>query len=95
MRIGLTVGKFAPLHKGHQYLVETALQQVDHLIVIVYACPDLIPVPLNRRAQWLRDLYPEIEVITAPDGPQQVGNEPTVMQIQQDYILRRLEGRLG
>ena len=25
MRVGLTLGKFAPLHRGHQHLIETAL----------------------------------------------------------------------
>lgn len=26
-KIGFTIGKFAPLHKGHQFLIETALLQ--------------------------------------------------------------------
>ncbi len=93
MRTGLTVGKFAPLHRGHQYLIDRALEQVDRLIIIIYACSDLIHVPLNRRAQWLRDLYPDIEVLEAPDGPQQVGKEPEVMRMQEEYILRRLNGQ--
>ena len=25
---GLTLGKFAPFHKGHEYLIETALEEV-------------------------------------------------------------------
>ena len=35
-KIGFTIGKFAPFHKGHQYLIETALKEVDKLIVVVY-----------------------------------------------------------
>ena len=93
MRTGLTLGKFAPLHKGHQYLIERALEQVDRLIVIVYGCPDLIPVPLSRRAGWIRELYPGIEVIEAPDGPLEVGKTRTVMRRHEEYILRRLAGR--
>ncbi|WP_144530121.1 adenylyltransferase/cytidyltransferase family protein, partial [Peribacillus simplex] len=35
-KLGLTLGKFAPLHKGHQFMIETALQEVDELIVVIY-----------------------------------------------------------
>ena len=28
-KIGFTIGKFAPLHKGHQLLLETALKELD------------------------------------------------------------------
>ena len=34
-KIGFTIGKFAPFHKGHQYLIETALKEMDKLIVIL------------------------------------------------------------
>lgn len=34
--LGLTLGKFAPLHKGHQFMIETALQEVDELILVIY-----------------------------------------------------------
>ena len=33
-KVGLTLGKFAPLHKGHQYLFETALSEINHLIIV-------------------------------------------------------------
>ena len=26
-KIGFTIGKFAPLHKGHQLLIETAIKE--------------------------------------------------------------------
>ena len=48
MKIGLTLGKFAPLHKGHQYLIETALQEMDKLIVIVYDAPEVTSIPFFR-----------------------------------------------
>ena len=43
---GLTLGKFAPFHKGHQFLIETALSQMDEVIAIIYnankICPSLL-----------------------------------------------------
>ncbi|MDG9666548.1 AAA family ATPase [Hahella sp. CR1] len=92
-RVGLTLGKFAPLHKGHQYLIEQALEQVDHLLVMIYGCPDVIDVPLERRASWIKTLYPQAEVILAPDGPQEVGDTPEICRKQEDYIGQCLAGR--
>ena len=52
-KTGLTLGKFAPLHKGHQYLIETALGEVDELMVLIYES-SVTTVPLSVRAGWLR-----------------------------------------
>ncbi len=37
---GLTLGKFAPLHCGHQLLIDTALAEVDELVITIYDCPE-------------------------------------------------------
>lgn len=66
--LGLTLGKFAPLHKGHQFMFETALREVDELIVVIYETK-VSPVPLQIRANWIRSLYPAVRVIEAWDGP--------------------------
>ena len=29
MKTGFTIGKFAPFHKGHEFLIESALKEVD------------------------------------------------------------------
>ena len=36
MRRGLVFGKFMPLHRGHQHLIDTALSQCDDLTIVVY-----------------------------------------------------------
>lgn len=91
MRRGLTLGKFAPFHKGHQFLVETALAEVDELIVIVYAT-DLIDVPLQVRAGWIRALYPAVRIIEAWDGPDSYGDTPEICREQENFILQKLNG---
>ena len=63
--IGLTLGKYAPLHRGHQYVIETALAEVERLIVVVYDSPSTTRIPLGVRAGWIRALYPSAEVIEA------------------------------
>ena len=38
--IGFTIGKFAPLHKGHQLVIETAIQEMDEVYVVIYDTTD-------------------------------------------------------
>lgn len=93
MRRGLTLGKFAPFHRGHQMLVETALREVDELVVMVYPT-DVIDVPLQVRAGWIRALYPSVRIIEAWDGPDGYGDTPEICREQENYILWKLNGLL-
>lgn len=74
-------------------MIETALAQVDGLIVIIYACDELPLVSLAERVGWLQKLYPHLEVLPAPDGPKETGYTPDIMRTQEDYILKILAGR--
>ncbi|RRJ62757.1 cytidyltransferase [Paenibacillus oralis] len=89
--LGLTLGKFAPLHKGHQFMIETALQEVDELIVVIYET-DVMPVPLHIRAGWIRKLYPAVRVIEAWDGPDGYSNDREHEIREEQYILGLLKG---
>ena len=86
MKRGFTLGKFAPFHRGHQMLIETALAEVDELVVMVYAT-DLINVPLQVRAGWIQRLYPTVRIIEAWDGPAGSENHPEIRREQEEYIL--------
>jgi NadR type nicotinamide-nucleotide adenylyltransferase len=90
MRRGLTLGKFAPLHKGHQLLIETALAEMDELVVIIYDCPATTHIPLPVRANWLRRLYPGVRVLEAWDGPAEMGDTPEIKRRHEQYILHDL-----
>lgn len=90
MKRGLTLGKYAPLHKGHQFVIETALSEMDEVIVLIYDAPETTSVPLNVRANWLRMLYPKIKVIEAWDGPTEVGDTPEIKHRHEDYIINKL-----
>jgi len=92
-KTGLTVGKFAPLHRGHQHLIETALKETEHLIVVVYQAKTVTPVPLEVRAGWIRRLYPMVEVLEAPDAPEISGNSPEIRKIHEDFLRSFIAGR--
>ena len=91
MRRGLTLGKFAPFHRGHQLVVETALAEMDELVVLVYAT-DVTEVPLQVRAGWIQELYPTVRIIEAWDGPDGYGDTPEICREQETYILKKLNG---
>ena len=92
MTRGLTLGKYAPLHKGHQYVFEEALATVDELVVLIYNCPETTDVPLNVRAGWIKALYPravekgKLIILEGWAGPKETGDDPRIAKLQQDYI---------
>ena len=93
MKIGLTIGKFSPLHKGHQYLIETALQEMDKLYLMIYDSPETTTIPLTVRAGWIRALYPQVQIVEAWDGPTDAGYTPEIMKIQDTYILAKFHDK--
>jgi NadR type nicotinamide-nucleotide adenylyltransferase len=86
----LTLGKYAPLHRGHQLVIETALSEMDETVVLIYDAPDVTDVPLAIRSRWLRKLYPAARVVEAWDGPTEVGYTPELMQAHERYVIDRL-----
>lgn len=84
-KVGFTIGKFAPLHKGHQYLIETALKEMDEMYVVVYDT-DLIDIPVERRASWIKELYPNVNIILAKNPPTKYGMDADSVKIQTDYL---------
>jgi len=63
---GLVVGKFMPLHRGHQLLIESGLARVDDLTVVMYdSSPEghYPAMPMQKRWKWLIELYPQLENI--------------------------------
>jgi HTH-type transcriptional repressor of NAD biosynthesis genes len=64
--LGVVVGKFLPPHRGHRYLIETALSRCDKVVVIVCGKP-VDSIPPELRAGWLRELVPAAEVMLIDD----------------------------
>ena len=88
MRRGLVFGKFMPLHRGHQLLIERALCEVDDLAIVVYDSAPAgryPPMPLGKRLGWLRRLYPQVETIVAVEDPQRGNPECTSPRYAGEY----------
>lgn len=57
---GLVVGKFSPLHKGHELLIRTAKSQCSRLYVFAYSNPEIYGFENIDRKAWLSDLFPDV-----------------------------------
>jgi HTH-type transcriptional regulator, transcriptional repressor of NAD biosynthesis genes len=64
---GLVVGKFYPPHKGHKFLIDTALAQSKEVTVIVCNKPGEI-IPGSLRAQWVQEIHPTAHVMLMEDS---------------------------
>ena len=87
MKIGFTIGKFAPLHKGHQYLIEKGLKEMDEFYVIVYDT-NVIDISTEQRAKWIKEIYPKAKIIYAKNPPSQYGLDEKSVKIQNDYLKK-------
>jgi NadR type nicotinamide-nucleotide adenylyltransferase len=90
MKRGLTLGKYAPLHRGHQLVIETGLSEMDEMLLIIYDAPETTTIPLAVRSGWIRALYPKVRVIEAWDGPMKTGYTPELMQAHERYVIDKL-----
>lgn len=60
---GLVVGKFAPLHCGHERLINTALAQCEELFIISYSVPEMPDCEPEKRLTWLQVRFPRAMVL--------------------------------
>ena len=90
MNIGFTIGKFAPFHKGHQYLIETSLKEMDKFYVVIYET-DLVGNSIEERARWIKEKYPEVEILYAENPPKQYGLDEQSVEIQMQYLCPIIE----
>lgn len=91
---GFVLGKFCPLHKGHQYLIDTARRQVERLYVVVDNIMDDV-IAVSQRMRWMRQEYPDAIVLTQPSPlPQDPSETPLFWDIWREALLALLPERM-
>jgi HTH-type transcriptional repressor of NAD biosynthesis genes len=74
MTRGLVIGKFYPPHRGHKFLIETALCSVDHLDVLICVLASQT-ISGDLRQRWLQEIHPGANVIQVEDIGQDDNSE--------------------
>ena len=91
MKIGFTIGKFAPFHKGHEYLIKTALEEMDKFYVVVYDTPQF-DINIKTKINWIKNRFPEVEILEAYNSPKQYGLDKESVNIQMKYLSNIIKG---
>ncbi|MDN2697595.1 AAA family ATPase [Janthinobacterium sp. SUN073] len=65
---GLVVGKFCPLHLGHELLIQRATDGCEELLVVSYTRPEFPGLEPARRETWLRARFPQAAVVVLDDA---------------------------
>lgn len=65
---GLVVGKFCPLHQGHELLIQRAHEASEELLVVSYTKPEFPGLEPARRERWLRAQFPQAHVVVLDDA---------------------------
>lgn len=60
---GLIVGKFSPLHTGHEWFIEEAATQCDQLLILSYSNPEFEHCSVENRTIWLNERFPKYKSI--------------------------------
>lgn len=84
----LVVGKFAPLHRGHQLVIERALVQAQRVLVLCYTTPDFVFMPNQMRAGWIRAIYPDVDVRVPAGAPPDTASDEAHRLFVRGYLDR-------
>ncbi len=94
--IGLVFGKFYPLTKGHQFLIETARARCRRLYVAISGRP-AETISQSLRAGWIRRLYPDVTVVEQPQDlpyyPEECGSVEEFYALWTRALREVCEGR--
>ena len=65
---GLVVGKFCPLHVGHEKVIRTALAKCENVIILSYTSKTFPGCEPEKRREWLTNTFPTATVVVVETG---------------------------
>ncbi|MFH1139346.1 MAG: AAA family ATPase [Pseudomonadota bacterium] len=76
-RRGLVVGKFSPLHLGHEFVIRTAMERCREVVLITYSNPEFPGCGALRRERWLAEIFPStLRLVLDPERPSSLAALP-------------------
>ena len=71
--------------------INYCLNEMEEVYAVVYDT-DIIDVSVEERAKWIKELYPNINIIYAFNSPKQYGLDEKSVKIQMDYLSNLIKG---
>ena len=90
-KIGFVVGKFCPLHKGHEYLINTAIANCDQVFILSYTSQKFPNCSVANRTIWLTTLFPNCIIRVLEDCPDDNADEV----IHREFCTKLIEETVG
>ena len=85
---GLIIGKFMPPHRGHVHLIKSARPHARRLTILV-CTQEGEPIPGELRYRWMRELFPEDNVLHLTDpNPAEPHEHPDFWKLWKKSIRR-------
>lgn len=94
-RTGLVVGKFSPLHLGHELLIRRAMEACGETIIISYSLPELQGCEPWKREQWLRARFPQARVLVLDGERHALPHNDADALAQREFVGRLCVDVLG
>ena len=92
MKRGLVVGKFSPLHRGHVFIVGTALAACDEVLVLSWSQPEFPRCEAATRERWLRTAFPAARVLVLDPATHALPPNDADDETQRSFVARMLDG---
>lgn len=91
---GLVIGKLSPLHRGHELLLNAALERCERVYCVSYSNPELPGCEAATRSRWMAELFPAVEHLaldaTREHLPHNSGSELEHRRFVAQICLKRL-----
>lgn len=88
MTTGVVVGKFWPLHKGHEFLLTHAVANADQVFGMVVQEPHEKPAGGTRLA-WAQELFPQIKWTLVNNEPGRENDSPWWAKFTHDTLVQK------
>lgn len=92
---GFALGKFMPLHKGHEAMIQFGMSQCEKFTIMVCALPTE-PIDGKIRLDWMKELFPTATVayLDDPTIPQEPAEHPDFWNLWRTAIKERVSGKV-
>jgi HTH-type transcriptional repressor of NAD biosynthesis genes len=94
-KCGLIVGKFAPLHLGHDFMIRRGLEECEELVILSYSNPEFPEFPPEMRRAWLNELYPSTSVIVLDRTTSHPPENSAEDSVHRDFVSKIFFEKFG
>lgn len=90
---GLVVGKFCPLHHGHEHVIGAMLAACRQGFILSYTNPEFAGCEPDRRRRWLAELFPRARILVLDAAEAPPNDAPDI--VHRRFVAQVCRERLG